>query len=189
MELSADFAPDLMAHTWDQKIAQDLIAEVSRLTGTSAASIEEVRRLLAVKGYRELLKHIRRSKTATGPEGLKQIARAMRTFAKERPGLAAATFRNGMTDWEEWRAAATEIRDYVYGVFAECDIDEGHAEQALRMLRSLVRGFVMHEMMDSFVDPQGYGFAVDVFIVGLRGLRSHQDQPTQDQPTEAFVAA
>jgi hypothetical protein len=45
------------------------------------------------------------------------------------------------------------------------------ADEALRILRSLVRGFVMHEVMDSFLDPvsydECYDNAIEMFIGGL----------------------
>lgn len=48
------------------------------------------------------------------------------------------------------------------------------ADQALRILRCIVRGFVLHEVMDSFFDPasydESYESAIRVFITGLSSL-------------------
>jgi uncharacterized protein (DUF2342 family) len=45
------------------------------------------------------------------------------------------------------------------------------AMEALRILRALVRGFVLHEMSQSFLEDvdydESYSAAVDVFIRGL----------------------
>ena len=39
---------------WDRRIAADLAVEIEGLLGEKAETIPEMRRLLAVKGYREL---------------------------------------------------------------------------------------------------------------------------------------
>jgi hypothetical protein len=49
------------------------------------------------------------------------------------------------------------------------------AQHALRMLRSLVRGFVLNEMALSFLDSldyqRSYELAIEVFIQGLSAFR------------------
>jgi hypothetical protein len=59
----------------------------------------------------------------------------------------------------------------------QVDIKDEQAQQALRILRSLVRGFVISEMAASFfVEPSEYQQAfdqgVDVFVRGLPALKS-----------------
>jgi hypothetical protein len=55
--------------------------------------------------------------------------------------------------------------------------------EALRILRALVRGFVLHEMSQSFLEDvdydESYSAAVDVFIRGLDVLRSAQVAPRE----------
>jgi len=54
------------------------------------------------------------------------------------------------------------------------------AEQAQRMLRCIVRGFVLQEVMDYFLDPasyeESYEKAILVFITGLPALASHEER-------------
>src|SRR5665213_455193 len=89
----------------------------------------------------------------------------------EHPGLSAATFRTATTDSPEWRQAALELSKFVLCVFAEAGLDGAPAQHAIRMLRSLVRGFVLNEMAASFLEPldyeESFKLVVDAFILGL----------------------
>ena len=77
----------------------------------------------------------------------------MRLYALERPALSAATFRTPTTDTPEWQAEVDQLRKFMISILSECGLRDKAADEALRILRSLVRGFVLHEVMDSFVDP------------------------------------
>jgi hypothetical protein len=100
---------------------------------------------------------------------------SMRQYAMERPGLSAATFRSPATDSPEWRDAQMQLGKVVLGVFAQLDIDGEPALHAMRLLRSFVRGFVIHEMGASFLEPldydKTYELGVEVFIRGLSVLK------------------
>lgn len=102
------------------------------------------------------------------------MALGMRSYALERPGLSAATFRNPIIDSPEWRAGS-ELAQTVFGVFAQIGLEGEQAQHALRMLRSLVRGFVLNEMALSFLDSldyqRSYELAIEVFIQGLSAFR------------------
>ncbi|MGY4435211.1 hypothetical protein ACVWWO_007688 [Bradyrhizobium sp. F1.13.1] len=56
-------------------------------------------------------------------------------------------------------------------ILSECGLRGTAADDALRILRSLVRGFVLHEVMDSFFDTPSYDgcyeSAIEMFIAGL----------------------
>jgi Tetracyclin repressor-like, C-terminal domain len=99
------------------------------------------------------------------------MADAMRDYAPEHPGLSAATFRTAATDSPEWRQALFDVSQIVFGVFAEIGLVGEPAQHALRMLRSLIRGFVISQMAASFVEPLDHGasfqLAIDAFILGL----------------------
>lgn len=72
-------------------------------------------------------------------------------------------------------------------LLAECGLVGEAAEDALNMLRSLVRGYVLNEMMHTFVGVQSYDEsfdkAVQVFVAGLPALdpaavyRRHRAEP------------
>jgi hypothetical protein len=157
---------------WERKLANDLVAELERYSGEKRSSIEEMRRLLAVKGYRDLLGRLQAAcENKRSFEALKAAAHTMRWYALERPAMSAATFRTPTTDTAEWRAAVDDLRVFMAGILSECGLRGEAADQALRILRSLVRGFVVHEVMDSFFDPvsydECYDNAIEMFIAGL----------------------
>jgi hypothetical protein len=96
----------------------------------------------------------------------------MREFAHLRPGLSAATFRSAATDCPEWRQAGAELAAFLRGPLTNIGIGDQDAEHALRIIRSLVPGFVIHEMQQSFLEPQDYdetfAIAADVLLAGLK---------------------
>jgi hypothetical protein len=165
------------ATRWDRRIASDLAAELESQLAEKADTIPEIRRLLAVKGYRELRARLQLEICdATGNQAVRAMASAMRAFAHERPGLSAATFRNPTTVSPEWRREGELLAGLALRVFAGAGLDREQAMNALQILRALVRGFVLHEMAASFLETVDYdtmyAVAVDVFIRGLDALRS-----------------
>ncbi len=162
--------------SWDKRIAADLTAEMEQHVSEKVSTIPEMRRILAVKGYRELREAVERAIIGkTGEDALRAMMLAMRRYALDRPGLSAATFRNPEIDTPEWRAAYMELGAVVLGVFGQLGIRGEQAQHALRIMRSLVRGFVLHEMAASFLEPlgheQSYEIAIKVFTEGLSVLR------------------
>ena len=59
-------------------------------------------------------------------------------------------------------------------LFAECGLTRRGAELALCTLRCLVRGFVVHEVMSSFLATYSYAEAfegaIEIFITGLSAM-------------------
>jgi hypothetical protein len=59
-------------------------------------------------------------------------------------------------------------------IFEDCGLARDAGEKALDMLRSLVRGYVLHEIMHTFVDvvsyDESFDTAVRVFVTGLSAL-------------------
>lgn len=70
--------------------------------------------------------------------------------------MSAATFRNADTDSPEWREAQMQLGGVVFSVLAQIGIKGEQAMHALRILRSFVRGFVLHEIGASFLEPLEY---------------------------------
>ena len=168
---------ELPVSRWDQRIAADLTTEMERHLADKVSSIPEMRRFLAVKGYRELREAIERSIDGkSGTDALHALMLAMRRYALERPGMSAATFRNADTDSPEWREAQMQLAAVVLSVLAQIGIRDETALHTLRILRSFVRGFVLHEVGASFLEPlehdQSYELGVRVFIEGLKVLKS-----------------
>jgi Tetracyclin repressor-like, C-terminal domain len=127
-----------------------------------------------IKGYRQIF-DLPTAETAgkTGTAALRAMAVASRAYAKERPGLSAATFRCPMVESPEWMAAFTAVRRLLEKVFTECGLDDIAAAHASRILRSLVRGYVINEMSGSATASdfdESFDFAMDVFLGGLPAL-------------------
>ncbi len=185
--------PHNLSKSWYQRLADDLAAEVEAYTGEKRSTIEEMRRLLAVKGCHQLFDLMQAAREGTKrDEALKSVARTMRAYALERPSLFAATLRTATTDSPEWREAVEHIRRLMTSLFAECGVYGEAAEQAQRILRCIVRGFVLHEVMDHFLDPvsyeESYEKAISVFITGLPALVCH-DQETARLEVAASIGS
>jgi hypothetical protein len=168
---------ELPATGWDKRIAADLTAEMERHLAEKISTIPEMRRFLAVKGYRELRKLIQHDIAGrSGADALRAAMESMRHYALERPGMSAATFRNPEIDSPEWRAEQTELAKVLFGIFAQLGVRGEQAQHALRILRSFVRGFVLHEMGASFLEPlehdRSYDLGIRLFIQGLNALRN-----------------
>jgi WHG domain-containing protein len=167
---------DLPVTSWDKRIAADLTGEMERHLAEKISTIPEMRRFPAVKGYRELRQRIEGAIAGkSGADALRAAMISMRRYALDRPGMSAATFRTPEIDSPEWRAAQMELVRVMFSIFSQLGIDGEQAQHALRILRSFVRGFVLHEMGASFLEPlehdQSYAMGVDIFIEGLSVLR------------------
>jgi hypothetical protein len=161
---------------WDKKIATDLVAEMESLCSDTTTTLPRMRHILAVKGYQGLKRRIESDiEGKSGPDALRAMADAMRDFAFEHPGLTAATFRTAAPDCPDWKEAGAGLSRIATQVFMQVGVEREHAAQAFRILRSLVRGFVISEMAASFfVDSSKYQRAfdqgIDIFIYGLPAL-------------------
>jgi hypothetical protein len=160
--------------SWHKKIAVDLISEIERHL-VQIGTVPEMRRVLAVKGYRELQQRIEREiEGKSGSGALRAMAYAIRNYSLERPGLSAATFRDPVIDSLEWQEAGSKLAQTVSRPFADLGFEGERAQHALRILRSLIRGFVIHEMAASYLESleyeRSYELAIDVFIRGLPAL-------------------
>jgi hypothetical protein len=165
------------ATNWDKRIAADITGELERHIAEKFSTIPEMRRFLAVKGYRELRQLIESDIAGkSGADALRASMMSMRRYALDRPGMSAATFRTPEVDSPEWRAAQMELAAVMFAILSQLGVSGEQAEHAIRILRSFVRGFVVHEMGASFLDPlehdQSYELGIRVLIEGLDVLRN-----------------
>jgi hypothetical protein len=184
---------EILATSWDRKLAKDLAEEIGFCTGDKLGTVHEMRRFLALKGYRELLGRLREAREGKNAEdSLAAVTHAMRRYALDRPALSAAAFRTAAADCPEWREAHEDLHAFMSDVLAECGLVGEAAENALDMLRSLVRGYVLHEVMHTFIGVHSYDASFDsavrVFIGGLPALVS-SDPAGVARPTELTVRA
>jgi len=166
---------EILADSWDRKLAKDLTEEIETCTGDKLKTVEEMRRFLALKGYRELLVRLRQAREGKrAAAALTAVAQVMRSYALERPALSAAAFRTAAADCQEWREAHEELHAFMIDTFSDCGLPGAAAENALNILRSLVRGYVLNEMMHTLIGVDSYEDSFDgairVFIAGLPAL-------------------
>jgi len=160
---------------WNQLVATDISSEIKSLLAEEVNTIPEMRCFLAIKGYRELRQQLETAvQGKTGEGALRAVAFEMRAFAHERPGLFAATFKNSIAEFPEWRCEQDSFVGFLFGILTAVGVTGDTAHHAIRILQSLVRSLVLHEMATSFVDPldydDTYGLAVEIYIRGLIAL-------------------
>lgn len=164
------------ASHWERRIAADLSSELESQLAEGTPLLE-MRRFLAVKGFRELRRRLENDLAGkSGELAVRALAICMRSFAHDRPGLSAAAFRSPATDSPEWRQEGELLGRLCIEAFQSAGLGHDRAIEALQILRALVRGFVLHEMAASFLDDvdydKSYSVAVAVFVRGLDELRS-----------------
>lgn len=163
------------ASRWDKKIAADLVTEMEAFFG-KVDTIPQMKQALAIAGYQGLRRQIEKAvEGKTGLEAVRAMALAMRSFALGSPGLAVASFRDPDVNDRECQQAAGQLVQTVLRVFSEAGVTDEAAKHAIRILKSLVRGFVLGEMSAPVARPieyqKSYVFAVDMFVSGLGALR------------------
>ena len=166
---------EMLSASWVQLLATDLASEVEKFSGDKRCLIPELRKFFAIKGYRDLLLRLRTAcEGKTSFDALRAVAREMRQFALERPALWAAASRTPTTDCAEWRAGHKELCDLIKSVFSQCGVQGQHADDALYMLRSLVRGFAAHQILGSFLHVHSYDEiferVIEIYLAGVRSV-------------------
>lgn len=165
---------EIVSTSWDRKVAEEVVAELAAFSGERHL-IREMRRFLAIKAYRGLFERLQFARQhKVGVEALRSVAHSMREYALERPALAACAFRAPTTDCPEWNDAAIRLLELMIEILGECGVQGRTANVALCTLRSLVRGFVLHQIANSFLTTYPYEVAfdgaMDIFIAGISTL-------------------
>jgi WHG domain-containing protein len=166
---------EMLSASWDQLLAVDLASEVEYFSSDKRCTIQELRRFFAIKCYRDLLDRLKRAREGKASfDALRSAAREMRQYAIDRPALWAAASRTITSDCAEWRAGHKEICDFIKSVLAECGVHGQPAEDALHMLRSLVRGFAVHQILGSFLHVDSYDESfervIEIYLAGVRSV-------------------
>ena len=164
---------------WDKKIAADLVTEMEAFFG-KVDTIPQMKQALAIAGYQGLQRQIEQAvKGKTRLDAIRAMAHAMRSFSLGSPGLAIASFRDPDVDNPEYQKAAGQLALVVLRVFADAGVSGEAARHAIRILKSLVRGFVINEMSAPVARPieyqKSYVFAVEMFFRGLSELRDAKE--------------
>lgn len=120
-------------------------------------SLGALQRDLALAGLREANARMIRAAVGVAREAaLVAVGLAYRDFARERPGLYAASLRAAPADDAELQKAGEEVVATVLAVLAGYGLSGDDALHAARGLRAIIHGFVSLEAAG------GFGLALDL---------------------------
>jgi AcrR family transcriptional regulator len=136
------------------------------------AGIDEVRRMLALRGLVEIENTIARAALGKAKEdAIRSILFAHLEYVRSNPGVYEATIPSAPRGDAEWLAASEKVQSTTMAVlsaFGFAREDEIHVQ---RGLRSLAHGFAALEGSGGFRNPvdldESFGWLVDVFLAGL----------------------
>ncbi len=131
-----------------------------------------VRRALALLGLRQMadsLGHAVMGKA--GDEAMLALAFALRDFACEHPGLYEATSRAPEEEDPAWQSAGREVVDIGIRALSAYHLSLNDALHAIRILRSIVHGWVSLHNAGGFALPldvdETFRRLLDVFLLYL----------------------
>ncbi len=113
-----------------------------------------LKRALAIAGLEEVstrLGHAVMGKA--GDDAVLALAHALRGFAQEHPGLYHAVQRAPDENDPAWQAAGQEAVEIMIRALSAYGLAQDDALHAVRMLRSIVHGFVSLELLGGFGLP------------------------------------
>lgn len=133
------------------------------------ASLDDLRREVALLGLRELRERMSHAAVGHGgTDALMALARAVREYALERPGVYTAVSTQPRD--EEWNDALLAIKDVFVTVFSRFGIEGDEATNCVRAMRSAIHGYVVLEAQGDFGLPDPAASFDRVISAMLRGL-------------------
>ena len=138
------------------------------------ASLAELRSAVALVGLRELARRISAATVGrAGDEALRALGHEIRAFARQHPGLYAATVAPDTDGVEQLQAAADAVA-LIAAVMRGFDLPEERSVDAIRAARSAVHGFVALEAGGGFGMPddvdRSFEALLDMLVAGVRAL-------------------
>ena len=113
--------------------------------------IDDIRRGIALLGLREAGARLQRATVGKSRDAaLLALARAYRQFAKDRPGLYAASLRAARPGDRELAVAGEAVLGTVLAVLAGYNVTGDDALHAIRGFRAIIHGFVSLDAMGAF---------------------------------------
>ncbi len=136
------------------------------------SSLDGLQRGISLAAKQDLGEALRRAAVGrSGPEAVRAIATAYRSWVLEHPGRYAATVRAPDPHDQEDQQASAEVVEVVLAVLAAFDLQGDVAIDAARALRSALHGFVSLEAAGGFGLPRdvdrSFDFLVDALVAGL----------------------
>jgi AcrR family transcriptional regulator len=138
------------------------------------ASLEDVRRRLALRGLEELGAAMRDAAVGRArDDALIAMAHAYRDYATRHPGRYAATQRAPAEEDPDLVAAATRAVEVLLAILRGYGLEGDDAIHAARAVRSALHGFVALETGGGFGLPVALDTSFDRMVAAVaRGLRS-----------------
>ncbi|MBN2980330.1 TetR-like C-terminal domain-containing protein [Cohnella algarum] len=138
--------------------------------------LADLRRQLALKGIELLTGEIDASASGTaGDERIRAIAESYVSFARLHPGLYEALQRAPEPGDEELARAGGDLVGRFVEAMKDYDIEADEALHAVRVVRSMLHGFVTLERQGAFGLPLEldvtFRLLVDTFLKGIRSPR------------------
>jgi AcrR family transcriptional regulator len=132
-------------------------------------SLDDLRRAIALDGLRDLRERMTQAASGNrGADALLSIARGVRAYALERPGLyTAAALPPRDRDWE---AALLRLKDVFLTVLSRYGISGEDATDCIRSLRSAIHGFIVLEAQGDFGQPDPAASFERLVSVVLKGM-------------------
>jgi AcrR family transcriptional regulator len=138
-------------------------------------SLAALRSAVALVGLRELGRRIAAATVGrAGDDALRALGREIRAFARQHPGLYAATVAPDADDGVEHVQAATDAIALIAAVLRGFDLPDARSIDAIRAARSSIHGFVALEASGGFGMPddvdQSFEALLDMLVAGVRAL-------------------
>ncbi len=175
------------AHRLDGLTMATLAATVNVRTPTLYHyfhGLSDIKRSLALRGLREMSARLGRAVMGTsGDAAVIALAHALHDFAREHPGLYEATARAPDGADPEWQAAGAEVVDIGVRALSAYHLSSADALHMVRILRSVVHGFVSLDRAGGFALPldtdETFRRLVDIVLLYL-----HDHHPSTDEAPE-----
>jgi AcrR family transcriptional regulator len=134
--------------------------------------IAGVRRSLALLGLHQMADYLGHAVMGkAGDEAMIALAFALRDFACEHPGLYEATSRAPESEDPEWQNTGREVVDIGIRALSAYQLTLDDALHAIRILRSIVHGWVSLRIAGGFALPldvdETFRRLLDVFLLYL----------------------
>lgn len=155
------------------------LARVAKELGVQAPSLynhvrgrEDLLRLVALRALAELADDLQRAAVGrAGPDALRALAHAYRTYANDHPGVYAAIQRAPDPADDALAAAGRRVLDVLLAVLAAWGLEGDRALQRIRVIRAALHGFVALETSGGFGLPLDldatFELLLDTLLAGL----------------------
>jgi AcrR family transcriptional regulator len=155
------------------------LARVAQALGVRAPSLYNhvdglsgLLRLLTLRSLGELTEALRDAAVGrSGPDALRAVGRAYRAFAREHPGVYAATVRAPDPNDAELVGAATRAVEVLTAVLGAWGFTGDQALHHVRVTRAALHGFITIEAQGGFGLPlnldESFELVLDTLLAGL----------------------